>query len=242
ELVSQIIHFKGKFDPLFHERSKRLGIDLDLPRAAMVLLTPDRKKTFSYLKNRLEKEDLFLMNQDSIVILKIIPSPASQSTPSNLKKVAAGWLQSMKASLHQNIKIGVGDYHPGIEGLAKSYEQASNALKTGMKLNSAGELYTIDDYYLPVFLLKAYDAGMTEGLQPHFEALLQKDAKRELSETLKTIIETNGDMNGASQKLFIHRNTLRYRLDKITEITGKDPRKMTDLLHLYLSYLINELK
>ena len=242
ELVSQIIHFEGKLDSLFYERSKRLGIDLELPRVAMVLLTPDRKKSLSFLKYRLEKEDLFLMQQDRIVILKKVPSVDSLAIFNHLKKIASGWVSTMKTSANLEIKIGIGEYHRGFRGLAKSYEQATNALKTGLRLKASNEIYIFKDYYLPVFLLKASDAGLTEGMQPLFEALLQKDAKGELSESLRVIIETNGDMNGAAQKLFIHRNTLRYRLDKITEITGKDPRKMTDLLHLYLSYLIHELK
>jgi carbohydrate diacid regulator len=238
ELVSQIIHYDGKLDPLFLERSQRLGIDLDLPRAAIVILTPDRKKLFSYFKNRLKKEDLLLMQHDRIVILKKLNATGKNALTSNyLLKTAEGWVNGIRKTLNMEVKIGIGQYHEGLSGLAKSYQQAANTLKAGVELASEKQIFIYEDYYLPVFLMSAVESGLTEGLPPYYNVLFQKDPKGELSETLKAIITTNGDMNGAAQKLYIHRNTLRYRLDKITEITGKDPRKMTDLLHLYLSFL-----
>ena len=42
-------------------------------------------------------------------------------------------------------------------------------------------------------------------------------------------------------KAFIHRNTLSYRLDKIQDITGKDPRKVKDLLELYVALLLSKI-
>ncbi|WP_079509075.1 sugar diacid recognition domain-containing protein [Mesobacillus jeotgali] len=239
ELVSQIIHYEGKMDPLFMERAMRLGIDLDLPRAALVILTQDRKKTFAYLKSRLEKEDLLLMQHDRIVVLKTIQPSRSAS---QLRKLADGWINGYKSTKKAYIKISIGQYHPGLSGLAKSYDQADHTLKAGLKLAPDKDIFLYEDYYLPVFLLTASKFGLTEELQPYFLMLKAKDSKGELTESFKALIETNGDMNSAAQKLFIHRNTLRYRLDKITEITGKDPRKTTDLLHIYLSFLNNELE
>ncbi|WP_170169151.1 sugar diacid recognition domain-containing protein [Mesobacillus subterraneus] len=239
ELVSQIIHFEGKLDPLFLERSARLGIDLDLPRAAIVLLTSDRKKTYSYIKGRLEKEDLLLMQQDRIIILKSLPPYKSGQY---LLKIAEGWHTGISRTTGLQVKIGIGQYQSGLAGLAKSYQQADHSLAAGRKLASKESIYPFEHYYLPVFLLTASKAGLTEGIHPLFQELKKKDSKGELAESLRILIETNGDMNTAAQKLYIHRNTLRYRLDKITEITGKDPRKTTDLLHLYLSYLTSELQ
>ncbi|WHX38586.1 sugar diacid recognition domain-containing protein [Mesobacillus sp. AQ2] len=239
ELVSQIIHSQGKMDPLFLERAMRLGINLDLPRIAMVILSSDRKKTFTFLKGRLEKDDLLLMQHDRIVILKRMPSAQSAN---QVRKLAEGWVDSYKSTSDVYIKIGIGQQHPGLTGLAMSYQQAEHTLKAGQKLAPDKDIFVYEDYYLPVFLLTASNMGLTEGLEPYYTRLKARDTKGELTESLRALIDTNGDMNSAAKMLFIHRNTLRYRLDKITEITGKDPRKTTDLLHLYLSFLNNELE
>lgn len=239
ELVSQIIHNEGKHDSLFLERAMRLGIDLELARTAIVLKTPDRKKTFAYLKSRLQKEDLLLMQHDRIVILKEVPKVDFDSY---IKKITEGWLNGLRKNVNIQVKIGVGQYHEGLSGITKSYRQAAHTLNSGLKLAPQNDIFMYKDYYLPVFLLNASKTGLTEDLQSFYKILKEKDAKGELTESLRALIETNSDMNKAAHKLFIHRNTLRYRLDKITEITGKDPRKTTDLLHLYLSFLNNELE
>lgn len=239
ELVSQIIHSEGKHDSLFLERAMRLGIDFELARTAIVIMTSDRKKTFGYLKSRLQKDDLILMQHDNIVVLKVVPR---DDIDHYIRKITEAWLKGLKENDNIQVKIGVGQYHEGLSGIKDSYREAVLTLNSGLKLIPQHGIYLYEDYYLPVFLLSAAEKGLTEELQPFYKNLKEKDLKGELTESLRALIETNSDMNKASQKLFVHRNTLRYRLDKITEITGKDPRKTTDLLHLYLSFLINELE
>lgn len=239
ELVSQIIHAEGKHDSLFLERAVRLGIDLQLERVAIVIMTPDRKKTYAYLKSRLKKDDLLLMQDDRIVILKVVPR---DDIDHFLRKTTETWLNGLRMNEKIQVKIGVGQFHEGLPGFTESYRQAVMTLDSGLKLSPQNDIYMFEDYYLPVFLLSASHKGLTGNLQPFYKRLMEKDIKGELTESLRALIDTNGDMNKAAQRLFVHRNTLRYRLDKITEITGKDPRKTTDLLHLYLSFLNSELE
>lgn len=239
ELVSQIIHNEGKHDPLFLERAMRLGINLKLERVAIVIMTPDSKKTYVYLKSRLKKDDLLLMQNDRIVVLKVVPRDDMDHF---LRKTTETWLNGLRVNEQIQVKIGVGQFHEGLPGFTESYRQAVLTLNSGLKLSPQNDVYMYEDYYLPVFMLSASDKGLTGDLQPFYKSLMEKDVKGELTESLRALINTNGDMNKAAQSLFVHRNTLRYRLDKITEITGKDPRKTTDLLHLYLSFLNHELE
>ena len=51
----------------------------------------------------------------------------------------------------------------------------------------------------------------------------------------------NGEINRTAEALFIHRNTLNYRLERIKELTGKDPKNYMDLLELFIAYMISEL-
>jgi carbohydrate diacid regulator len=217
----------------------RLGINLQLERVAIVIMTSDRKRTFVYLKSRLKKDDLLLMQHDRIVVLKVVPR---DNIDHYLRKTTEAWLNGLRSNEQIQVKIGVGQFHEGMPGFTESYRQAVQTLNSGLKLSPQNHLYMYEDYYLPVFLLSASEKGLTGILQPFYKILMERDVKGELTESLRALIDTNGDMNKAAQRLFVHRNTLRYRLDKITEITGKDPRKTTDLLHLYLSFLNHELE
>ncbi|RDE30121.1 PucR family transcriptional regulator [Parageobacillus thermoglucosidasius] len=61
----------------------------------------------------------------------------------------------------------------------------------------------------------------------------------ELLKTLKRYIVNNCNSNLTAQDLNIHRNTLQYRLNKIKEITGKDPKNILELFEL-ICYLLNK--
>ncbi|MCM3793795.1 PucR family transcriptional regulator [Priestia megaterium] len=92
-------------------------------------------------------------------------------------------------------------------------------------------------------MLLRQSAGFQENhdLLHHYKKLKEYDKKKELIETLTVYIEENGEGSTAAKKLFIHRNTLSYRLDRIQSITGKDPRKVKDLLELYVAMLLSKI-
>jgi carbohydrate diacid regulator len=75
--------------------------------------------------------------------------------------------------------------------------------------------------------------------------VLQVESKQNLDqiiETLKTFYEANGSITEAAEKLFIHKNTLQYRLKRIKEDTGYDPRILPDATMFYVAltfHLIN---
>jgi len=55
---------------------------------------------------------------------------------------------------------------------------------------------------------------------------------------LMVFSRNNGSINATSEELFVHKNTLQYRLKKVKEITGYDPRKLRDFTILYLAILL----
>jgi len=63
----------------------------------------------------------------------------------------------------------------------------------------------------------------------------------QLTETLEAFISEDLNLTQAATKLKIHRNTVIYRLDRIQEKLGKDPRKFTDAVELYLASLFAKL-
>ncbi|MFD6439554.1 PucR family transcriptional regulator, partial [Peribacillus sp. NPDC060186] len=62
----------------------------------------------------------------------------------------------------------------------------------------------------------------------------------ELIKTIKTYIECNSNATYAAKQLYIHRNSLQYRIDKFTEKTGLDIRNFSHALAAYLIILLND--
>ena len=70
---------------------------------------------------------------------------------------------------------------------------------------------------------------------------MDKDEINEYSKMMDSYIDHNGSITKASDELFIHKNTLQYRLNKLRELTGFDPRNLRDMVVLYLAFTLHRL-
>lgn len=123
-----------------------------------------------------------------------------------------------------NIKIGVGTIATNIRDIAKSYKEARIALEVGKVFDEDKYIISYDNlgiarliYQLPTTLCELF-----------LSEIFKKESIDSLdSETLYTIqmfFENNLNISETSRQLYVHRNTLVYRLDKVRKITGLDLR------------------
>lgn len=242
ELTSQMLHGTKNLNSLYFERVKRLGIDLDIPRVAIILTVENQSKGYKWIRDKLEEDDLYVMHPDHIVLLKKVGMKETEGEYSKTLNQMEIWAVGLEKYQRLHCKIAIGSYHPALEGISESFQEAVYTLNVGEKLDPHKTIYFYEEYKLPIFLARAIQLGIGEEIGPYFQQLKHHDKKGELLETLVVYVEENGDVNKVAGRLFIHRNTLRYRLDRITELTNKDPRKVKDLLELYLSILQNKIK
>jgi carbohydrate diacid regulator len=135
-------------------------------------------------------------------------------------------------------KIALGHYFPNIEGIAHSYQTAQETLVIGKQFNNEERKYLFEDYSLQVLLSGLKHNWRGEILSSHYQQLQSADNKGSLRKTLASYITHFGDLQQCANALHIHRNTLRYRLDKIQHITQLDIHALDGLFRLYLGQLI----
>ena len=134
------------------------------------------------------------------------------------------------------LTIGVGNYHPGIDGLRTSYDEAVSAAEMGSQAWDPHRLYHIDDFGVVAPLLTGLDHSSVALSR---ELLEQLDQQRDIIETLEAFFAANMSMTETAKQLGIHRNTLVYRLDRITDTLGLDPRLFDDAVQIRLAILFN---
>ncbi|MFV9510630.1 sugar diacid recognition domain-containing protein [Tepidibacillus sp. LV47] len=249
EILHQLITGEITSDPWFKERAKTLGIDLDVPRVAVILelrsnslteeaLSKKRKKIISILKTLIEPDDLLTLTYTTeIILLKKIRLKDMDWDKDQLFHQLNAWKFRLNHSTNVKMKIGIGTYYQDFKGLFQSYDEAKKTLKVGLTLYPDQDIYWYHDMGFPI-LIQQISALNNHPLLDHYKKIVSRDKKGELQQTLKAFIEENGEINKTAERLFIHRNTLHYRLDKIKEITGKDPKKLNELIELYTSMLI----
>jgi carbohydrate diacid regulator len=158
---------------------------------------------------------------------------------SALKRAAEGLLQTLQREIRSEITIGIGRYHPGIRGLARSYQDARAALSLGVQFEGANQVHCLDRLGIASFVGVA-DERTKIDLSAHLLSPL--DHAPELIETLDAFFAENCCPSSTATRLAIHRNTLRYRLDKIASLTGLDPRTFDDAVQIRLALVVRLLK
>jgi carbohydrate diacid regulator len=143
-----------------------------------------------------------------------------------------GWLERQTGTA---VAIGIGRYHAGLSGLARSYHDAQTALSLGRRLATSEQVYCLDDLGAAAFV------GLSDErtkLELAVRLLGPLDPEPDLLATLEAFFDENCCPSKSARRLSIHRNTLSYRLDKITSLTGLDPRRFDDAIQIRLALML----
>jgi len=176
---------------------------------------------------------------DRFVVLKIINLKDSDEI---LRKKLFRIGRKIKDTISQKMKfkvtIGIGEYHEDIRGISKSFKEAMQALDVGTKLEGAGNIYHINDLGIGRILAEIKKDTQEEIIKKTFYSV--KDIKKKkinetLLETLKAFFDNNLSISKTAQAIYVHRNTLLYRLRRVKEITGLDPKKFDDAVQLRIA-------
>jgi carbohydrate diacid regulator len=155
-----------------------------------------------------------------------------------LKRAAAALLARLRADTGKTISVGIGRYHPGVLGLARSYEDARAALSLGCRFQGRNRVHCLDSLGIAAFVGVSHELTKLS-LANHLLSPL--DHEPELIDTLQTFFDLDCCLSRVAQALSIHRNTLSYRLDKVASLTGLDPRRFDQVVQIRLALLVQAL-
>jgi carbohydrate diacid regulator len=152
-----------------------------------------------------------------------------------LKRAGHALLTRLQADVSSSVSIGIGRFHPGLKGLAWSFRDAQTALGLGKRVQQESRVHCLDSLGAAAFV-GLPDEETKLDLATHLLTPLGQD--EDLIETLQVFFEENCSPSLSSRRLSIHRNTLSYRLDKITSLTGLDPRQFDQAVQIRLALLL----
>ncbi|MED4071527.1 CdaR family transcriptional regulator [Priestia endophytica] len=237
EIVNQLISGMQMNEKGIRERLEFLGVNLNKSRVAVVLKQSTRidfstHKIIRALRYELSKEDLIgvAINDDIIILKNVINETDFRSWLSLFKK----WIKKYD----NRLVIGTGSVVDDLLDMKSSFQYAKRAIEIGQKLQPEKCFYHYEEYQLEISLSQLTSS---KEMFHFYHRLIEHDKNGELIKTLEIYIEESGELNKVAERLFIHRNTLRYRLERILTITGKDPKNMKDVMELYIAKLLNDL-
>lgn len=146
--------------------------------------------------------------------------------------------EKIRKEIGITIKIATGKIYNKLSEVYKSFNIAKETLLFGKKMHPKENIYIFDILKFDMLFYQNSAKWKNDELEETYKLIALKDKKGVIRETIKALIEENGELNSIALKLFIHRNTLIYRLDKIYKLTNRNPRKYIDLFWLY-SAIVN---
>jgi purine catabolism regulator len=141
------------------------------------------------------------------------------------------------AQLGDGARVGIGGSYEGVNGLRWSYHEAREACSRGAGVNDREPLS------LPGLLLSSDSLPLADLGREVLAPLHSVDtaAGSALVETLRAYLEEDASVARAAQRLFVHRNTVRYRLEQIERLTGRSLESTQDRVQLWLALQVVEL-
>ncbi len=235
-LIINIYRFEKKAQQIFQEHSGLKEGEIYLQRVKNDVL-----RTIRELFKKQPQDIVAYAGGDRFVVLKIINL---QDTDEAIREKLIDTSQKIKnailAERRFHASIGVGEYHPGIRGIVRSYHEACKALDIGDKIKS-----DIDIHHISHLRISRLLAEVDPELRKDFieQILHKKDFSPRknpiLWETLQAFFGYNLNITDTAKNIYIHRNTLLYRLSKIKDLTGLDPRRFDQALQLYIALKMN---
>ncbi|MCR5522284.1 MAG: helix-turn-helix domain-containing protein [Clostridia bacterium] len=223
-------------------KSRELRFNTDVSRAVLLVRVVDHNDVSVYyaVQNLFpDKNKDFIINisETDIVIVKEV---RSNTDSKDLEKLARSISDSLSTELYTHVIIGIGTIVEGIKDIARSSKEAQIALEVGKVFDTEKTIVSYDNlgiarliYQLPttlceMFLKEVFKKGSIDSLD--HETLF----------TIQRFFENNLNVSETSRKLFVHRNTLVYRLEKIKKLTGLDLREFDDAIIFKVALMVKK--
>lgn len=223
-----------------YNRAKKLHIEATLPRAVFLVEAKMEKDGIvtELLKGMFSTQggDYVTAVDESNVIL--IKSLAGDSSAQALETVANTIVAMMNVEAMLNVKVAYGTVVNELKDVSKSYKEAKMALDVGKIFYAEKSVVAYSAlgigrliYQLPVNLCKIF-------VEEIFGENVPYDLDEETLTTLNKFFENNLNVSETSRQLFVHRNTLVYRIEKIQKSTGLDLRSFDDALTFKIALMV----
>lgn len=195
----------------------------------------------NYLYAVSQNTDLVVRDSaDSVVYLK--QCDLSGDEYRSASEFASVLYDSIMEETRLNLKIAVGGVAHGSKEFSECYAQTQFAMKLGLSMDKDSGVYGYKEYAL-VKMLEEFPPSV---LKRYYDMLADKEFDKvlsdsELTATAEAFFKNNLNVSETGRNMYLHRNTLLYRLDKIEKATGLNVRRFNDALTFRVVVILKNL-
>lgn len=225
-----------------YAKARELRFNAEVTRVVLLVRIADHIDTnaFEVVSNLFpdkSKDFVLNINENDIALVKEVRHNIETR---DLEKLARSIADSLSTELYATAYVGIGTTVMGIKELSRSFKEAQISLEVSKVFDTEKTIVSYENlgiarliYQLPttlcdMFLREVFKRGSIDSLDP--ETLF----------TIQRFFENNLNVSETSRKLFVHRNTLVYRLEKIKKLTGLDLREFDDAIVFKVALMVKK--
>ena len=223
-----------------YNRAKKLHIDTEVRRVIFIIETKHEKDSSALdnvrsLLGGKAKDFVTAVDEKNIIVVKELEPNDGHV---ELERIAQNFYNLLRNDGEEDILIAYGTVVSDIKEVSKSYKEAKLALDVGKIFFGEKNIIAYSAlgigrliYQLPIPLCKMFIREIFEGKSPD-------EFDEETLTTINKFFENNLNVSETSRQLYIHRNTLVYRLDKLQKSTGLDLRVFEDAITFKIALMV----
>lgn len=224
-----------------YNRAKKLHIEANAMRIVMVVKLEGEKygdelEKIRNLFSGFSSDFVTAVDEDSIIIVKRLAT----EDYADVEDIAKTIIDALEDRDDEKVRVSYGTVVRDIKDVSRSYKEATMALDVGKVFFSDKQIiaYSVLGigrliYQLPIPLCKMFIGEIFGDKSPD-------EFDEETLTTIDKFFENSLNVSETSRQLYIHRNTLVYRLDKIQKSTGLDLRKFDDAITFKIAMMVVE--
>ena len=189
----------------------------------------DIKLILEYLQEILQEPDVIVpMQGGNIAVLKTCDEEDDYQSAGEFAHMVC---DNIEQELSKTVHIGVGGIAKDYNDLPIMYSHSMSSLRLGRLIDERAKVFSYKDY----LLIKLFEEIPKDKVKKYLEMSLDKTAlavlkNRELMDTAEQFLNNSLNISETARVMYMHRNTLIYRLDKIEKMMGLNLRKFSDAM------------
>jgi len=223
-------------------KSKELHFNNDVVRVVLLIKFFGKNDIVPYdiIQNMFpdkNKDYVISVGENDIVLVKEMKPGYDRK---EIERIAKSIADTVSSEFYTKVNIGIGTAVDNIKDLARSYKEAQVALEVGKVFDTEKNIVSYENlgigrliYQLPTTLCEMF-------LQEVFKRGSLESLDKETLQTIQCFFENNLNVSETSRKLFVHRNTLVYRLEKIRKLTGLDLREFEHAITFKVALMVKK--
>lgn len=223
-----------------YNRAKKFHIDIEAKRMVFIVETEDEDDTatLEILKHLFRPQNgdyVITVDTNNIVLVKQMEQKADEEA---VRDIAEMMVDMINAEAMQKVRVSYGNVSEKLDTLSRSYKEARMALEVGRIFYQEQTIIPYGKlgigrliYQLPIPLCKMY-------LKEVFGDRLPDTFDEETITTINIFFDNNLNISETARQLYVHRNTLVYRLEKLQKQTGLDIRVFDDALTFKIAIMV----